>query len=138
MHDVESRLTMYRLFGAPRAGLCAQAVRAALGAPWQGLADATEVAAAVPASQMHRDNAPAGSIVYWRGGARGHGHTCFALGRHLELSVDVDPTRPGQAGVVPFSWFAQHWPKLEYVGWSWYWGRLDTRPEILTPPGAGR
>lgn len=135
MRGVDERLTMYRLFGAPRAGLCAQAVRASLAAPWQGLPDATAVGEAVPRRAMRRYNAPKGSIVYWSGGAEGHGHVCYALGNHMQLSVDVLVGEPGQASAVPFSWFGEHWPGLRYVGWSWYWGALDTRPAVLVPPG---
>ena len=113
MRGVEPRLTMYRLFGAPTAGQCASAVRAALGADWQGLPHATAVGQAVPRGAMRQVNAPRGSIVYWSGGRRGFGHVCFALGGHIE----------------------EHWPSLRYVGWSWYFGRLDTRPAVLVPPG---
>jgi len=135
MRDVDARILYYRLFGAPRANLCASAVRAALAAPWQGLPDATAAGQAVPRSEMRRYAAPRGSIVYWSGGRSGQGHTCLALGDRLELSVDVLPGQPGVPGVVPFDWFAEHWPALRYVGWSWYWGRLDTRPSQLVPPG---
>ena len=135
MRGVEPRLTMYRLFGAPTAGQCASAVRAALGADWQGLPHATAVGQAVPRGAMRQDNAPRGSIVYWSGGRRGYGHVCFALGGHMELSVDVLAGQPGVAAAVPFGWFEEHWPSLRYVGWSWYFGRLDTRPAVLVPPG---
>lgn len=138
MRGVEARIDTYRRMGAPRAGLCAWAVMNALAAPRQGLPDATAVAGAVPRGQMSQVDAPRGAIVYWVGGARAHGHTCLALGGHLEASVDVDPRRPGQVGTVPFRWFAAHWPDLTYVGWSWYWGALDTRPQVLIPPGSGR
>jgi hypothetical protein len=55
------------------------------------------------------------------------------MGDHMELSVDVLPGRPGVADVVPFGWFATHWPLLRFEGWSWWFGRVDTRPEILVP-----
>lgn len=129
-----SRLAFYRRQGAPRAGLCASAVREALAAPWQGLGSATQVWQAVPESQRRLHHAPRGSIVYWVGGREGYGHCCFAMGDHMELSVDVLPGQPGVADVVPFSWFAVHWPMLTYVGWSWFWGRVDTRPSVLVAP----
>jgi hypothetical protein len=137
MRDVQARLMYYRLFGAPRAGLCAAAVRAALAAPWQGYPDAIAAARAVPAGQMHRNDAPEGSIVYFSGGSDGHGHCCFALGNHIELSVDVLRGQPGVVGMVPFSWFGRNWPSLTYVGWSWFWGAVDTRPEVLTVGSGG-
>jgi len=125
---------MYRLKGAPRAGLCALAVRSALGAPALGLPDAAAVAQVVPTRAMYRQDAPRGAIVYWEGGSRAHGHTCLALGGHRELSVDVIPGAPGVAGARPFSWFGENWPSLKYIGWSWYWGTMDTRPQVLTIP----
>ena len=135
MRGVDQRLLMYRLYGAPRAGQCAAAVRAALAAPWMGYPDATAAGDAVPAGAMHPFHAPRGSIVYWQGGSQNHGHTCFALGDHTLLSVDVIPGAPGTAGVVPYDWVGRHWPRLSYRGWSWWWGSLDTRPEVLTVPG---
>lgn len=128
VRDVDARLTMYRLFGAPRAGLCAGAVRAALAAPYQGFPHATAVGLAVPRGAMHRYNAPRGSMAYWRGGRHGYGHVCFALGDHTLLSVDTSLRGPGVASVVPYSWFGEHWPDLTYVGWSWHFGRIDTAP----------
>ena len=131
IRTVSHRLAYYQTHGAPRANQCAAAVRRALNAPMQGLASATEVWSAVPLIQRRRTHAPRGAVVYWVGGSAGHGHTCFALGDHLELSVDVVPGKPGAAGVVPFEWFAQHWPRLHYVGWSWWWGGIDTREAQL-------
>lgn len=137
IRSVPSRLAFYGRQGAPRAGLCASAVREALNAPWQGLGSATEIWKAVPEPSRRRLNAPRGSVVYWTGGSKGYGHTCFALGDHMELSVDVLPGRPGVADVVPFGWFAVHMPLLHYVGWSWYWGAIDTRPSVLLAPADG-
>lgn len=138
LRSVPGRLDHYARQGAPRAGLCASAVREALAAPRQGFGSAAQTFQAVPDESVRRFNAPRGAIVYWLGGRLGYGHCAFAMGDHLTLSVDVVPRRPGVAGVVPFSWFAEHWPGLEYVGWSWYWGRLDTRPAVLLPPGVDR
>ena len=135
MRDVEARLAHYAENPMPRANLCARAVMLGLGAPAQGLASASAVALAVPRRAMNRLDAPRGSIVYWRRGSRGFGHCCFALGDHLELSVDVVPSAPGVAFPVSFEWFGENWPGLEYVGWSWWWGRIDTRPQVLNVPG---
>lgn len=134
LRSVPSRLDFYRRQGAPRAGLCASAVREALNAPWQGLGSAAEVWEAVPEPHRRRLNAPRGSLVYWTGGRHRYGHVCFAMGDHLELSVDVIPGQPGVADVVPFAWFALHWPSLTYAGWSWFFGGVDTRPSVLLPP----
>lgn len=137
IRGVPARLATYRLNGAPRAGLCASAVREALNAPWQRLPSAAAVWDLVPESERRRNNAPRGAIVYWTGGSKGYGHCCFALGDHMELSVDVIPGRPGVADVVPFGWFALHWPSLTYAGWSWWWGAVDTRPSVLVAPSDG-
>ena len=134
IRSVPSRLAFYKRQGAPRAGLCASAVREALGAPWQGLPSAAAVWQEVPPADRRRYNAPRGALVYWTGGRHGYGHVCFAMGDHLELSVDVLPGQPGVAGVVPFGWFALHWPSLTYAGWSWRFGSVDTRPSVLVAP----
>lgn len=131
IRNVADRLAYYQEHGAPRAGLCASAVRAALNAPLQGHSSAAVCWAAVPVAERRSWNAPRGAIVYWTGGQHGYGHTCFALGDHLELSVDVRPGWPGKAGVVPFGWFAEQWPSLRYAGWSWWWGGIDTREHPL-------
>ena len=124
----ESRLTWYRTHKPSAAGMCAQHVMFALNAPRQGFPDATAVARAVKAGgHMKSGPAPRGAIVYWTGGARGHGHTCFALGDRTELSVDVNG--PRTVGVKPFPWFAKNWPALDYAGWSWWWGRINTKPQ---------
>lgn len=127
IRNVPDRLAYYAEHGAPRANQCAFAVREALNAPWQGLASATAVWRAVPLWHRRKTHAPRGAIVYWTGGSAGYGHTCFALGNHMEISVDVLDGRAGAAGVVPFSWFAENWPRLDYAGWSWWWGGVDTR-----------
>lgn len=82
----------------------------------------------MPLAERRRYNAPLGSLVYWTGGSKGYGHVCFALGGHVELSVDVDPARPGAADARPFSWFGEHWPLLHYAGWSWFFGAIDCHP----------
>lgn len=131
MRDAESRLTWYRNHVPSAPGMCAEHVRLALQVPMQGLSDAVRVLAVVPPSEMRRSNAPRGSVVYWSGGQDGHGHVCFALGGHTELSVDV-----GGPGTLPaprpFVWFERNWPQLHYVGWSWYFGRLCTAPHGST------
>lgn len=134
LRSIPGRLDTYRRQGAPRAGLCASAVREALNAPRQGLPSAAAVWEYVPTSERRRYDAPRGSIVYWVGGRQSFGHVCFALGDHLELSVDVLPGQPGVADVVPFDWFGVHWPSLRYVGWSWFFGAIDTRPSSIARP----
>jgi hypothetical protein len=42
-------------------------------------------------------------------------------------SVDVAGART--VGIRPFPWFGQNWPALRYLGWSWYWGNINTQPK---------
>jgi len=131
IRGVEERLKWYRDHPPSEGGWCALKVMQALGAPKQGLPDATAVAnVVIKAGRMRSGRAPRGAIVYWTGGAKGHGHTCFALGDGTERSVDVKGA--GTVGDVPFGWFAKNWPALKYVGWSWYWGGIDTEPVKAT------
>lgn len=128
MRGVETRLAWYKSHRPSAAGMCAQHVMLALDAPRQGFPDASAVARAVEAAgHMEQGPAPRGSIVYWDRGSGGHGHVCFALGDRTELSVDV--LGPRTVGVKPFPWFGTHWPELRFQGWSWWWGRLDTKPK---------
>lgn len=127
MRNVRDRLIWYRTHRPSAAGMCAQHVMLALAVRPQGFPDATAVCRAVKAGgHMRQGPAPRGAIVYWSGGARGHGHVCFALGDQTELSVDVNG--PRTVGIKPFPWFRTHWPALKYEGWSWYFGRINTRP----------
>ena len=127
MRGPYGRLLWYRTHRPSAAGMCAQHVMLALDTPRQGLPDATAVARVViKAGHMRQGPAPRGAIVYWTGGAHGHGHVCFALGDRTELSVDVNG--PRTVGVKPFPWFDEHWGNLRYAGWSWWWGRINTKP----------
>lgn len=127
IRGVEERLAYYLRNKPAEGGWCALKVMQALGAPKQDLPDATAVANVVlKAGRMRSGRAPRGAIVYWKGGSAGHGHVCFALGDGTERSVDVKG--PGTVGDVPFSWFARNWGNLDYVGWSWYWGGINTEP----------
>lgn len=127
IRGVEERLAYYLRNKPAEGGWCALKVMQALGASPQGLPDATAVANVVlKAGRMKSGRAPRGAIVYWKGGSAGHGHVCFALGDGTERSVDVKG--PGTVGDVPFSWFARNWGDLDYVGWSWYWGGINTEP----------
>lgn len=128
LRGVPERLRAYQTDHSHTSGLCARAVMLALNAPPQGAPSAAAMWQRVPVLARREWDAPRGSIVYWTGGSEGYGHVCFALGGHMELSVDVLAGRPGVPGVVPFDWFRDHWPNLVYRGWSWYWGSQDTRP----------
>lgn len=134
MRGIEERIAWYQKNRPAAANRCAEYLWRSLGGPTdpprQGLPDATAVAKAVPDGKMQSGPAPRGAIVYWVGGADGHGHCAYALGDRTELSVDVNG--PRTVGIKPFTWFAKNWPKLKYVGWSWYWGKYDTEP-MTTP-----
>lgn len=127
IRGVEARLKVYKDNPPAETGWCAREVMEALNAPRQNLPSATAVANVVlKAGRMRSGRAPRGAIAYWVGGAEGDGHTCFTLGNGTERSVDVFGR--GTVGDVPFSWFAKNWPSLRYVGWSWWWGNIDTEP----------
>jgi hypothetical protein len=128
MRDVEERLAWYKSHRPSAAGMCAQHVRLSLDTPMQGLPDATAVARVVQkAGHMKQGPAPRGAIVYWDRGSSGHGHVCYALGDRTELSVDVNG--PRTVGVRPFPWFEDNWPALRFLGWSWWWGKVNTKPK---------
>lgn len=129
MRGVEERLAAYKANPSTVPGRCAERVMLALDVPRQGKDNATQMAQAVPKGKMMQGRAPRGAIPYWDRGTDGNGHVCFALGDGTELSVDVIAGKPGRAGVVPFAWFGKNWPALRYLGWSWYWGSLNTEPK---------
>lgn len=135
MRGIEERLAWYAKNRPAAANRCAEYLWHALGGPTdpprQGLPDATAVFKAVPKGKINAGPAPRGAIVYWTGGANGHGHCAFALGDRREISVDVDG--PRTVGIKPFTWFAKNWPSLQYQGWSWYWGAFDTEPKKPEP-----
>lgn len=127
IRGVEARLKSYKDNPPAETGWCAREVMEALNAPRQNLPNATAVANVVlKAGRMRSGRAPRGAIAYWTGGAEGDGHTCFTLGNGTERSVDVFGR--GTVGDVPFAWFAKNWPSLRYVGWSWWWGNINTEP----------
>lgn len=126
MRSRAERLEWYASHAPRERGLCGEHAMRALAVPRQGLPDAVALLDAVPRSELYRDDAPKGALVYWRGGSQGHGHVCFAMGDHVELSVDVNPRRSLPAE-RPFPWFADNWPRLRYAGWSWYFGAICTR-----------
>lgn len=136
MRGVEERLAWFGNHRPSAPGMCAEHVWLALGGPKdpprQGLPDATAVFKAVPKGKMQGGRAPRGAIVYWTGGANGHGHVALALGDGREMSVDV--LGPRTVGVKPWAWFGTNWPALTYKGWSWYWGQYDTEPKPEPKP----
>lgn len=141
MRDVDGRIR-WALNNKPSGpGRCAEHAWHALGGPAdpprQGLPDATAVADLVrDLGHMRTGPVPRGAIRYWVGGANGHGHVAIETAERLDPArmVSVDVKGPGTVGEVPFSWFAANWPKLRYVGWSWYWGRFNTEPGAEPPP----
>lgn len=59
---------------------------------------------------------PKGALVWWLGGAAGHGHVALYAGGGQVWSTDID--RPGYFDLVPVLEVARRWPSLTLVGWS--------------------
>ena len=95
----------------------------------QGFTDATAVAhRVISLGKMQQGPCPKGAIRYWDKGSNGHGHVAFEYNDHGDVaSVDVAGART--VGIRPFPWFGQNWPALHYLGWSWYWGNINTQPK---------
>lgn len=137
MRNVEDRLKWFLTHKPVEAGRCAEYNMQALDVPRQGLPDATAVAKVViAAGNMKQGPCPKGAIRYWTGGSEGHGHVGLeAAPIDAPSSVaSVDVNGGGSVGTRPMSWFKSNWPSLKYVGWSWYWGKINTQME--EPPVA--
>lgn len=132
MRDVDERLTWFLAVPPVAAGRCAEHVRNALYLPLQGLPDATAVARRVQA-EGHMNistNVPRGALRYWDQGSDGHGHVALEAAPldYPAVVASTDVNGPATVGQRPFGWFATHWPKLRYVGWSWWFGSINTQP----------
>lgn len=143
MRDVDARLKWFLANKPLAAGRCAEHTMHALDIPRQGLPDATAVARLVMANRdMQQGPCPRGAMRYWLGGADGHGHVGI---EHAPLAqpaavASTDVGGPRTVGVRVLPWFADNWPALKYVGWSWHFGAIDTQPKEapVTPPPAYR
>jgi hypothetical protein len=138
MRDVDERLAWF-LGNRPAAvNRCAEYTWHALGGPTdpprQGLPNATSVARLVQKlGHMRQGPCPRGAIRYWVGGANGDGHVGLehALLTAPAAVASTDVLGPRTVGVKPLAWFRTYWPSLQYVGWSWYWGKFDTEPAAV-------
>ncbi len=138
MRGVDERLDWF-VAHKPAAGHCAEHVMHALDVPRQGLEDATAVARVVQrAGHMQTGPCPRGAIRYWDRGSEGHGHVGIEHARLDAPAVvaSVDVNGPATVGTRPLGWFAEHWPALRYLGWSWWWGGINTQPKetVVTTP----
>jgi hypothetical protein len=141
MRGVDERLAWFLANRPAAPGRCAEHVWHALGGPAdpprQGLPDATAVARLVQKQgHMRQGPCPRGAIRYWTGGGDGHGHVGL---EHADLMdpaavASTDVNGPRTVGVKPLGWFKANWPALQYVGWSWWWGKFDTEPAAVDPP----
>jgi hypothetical protein len=139
IRGVEERLAWFLGNKPAAAGRCAEHVMHALNAPVQHLPDATSVARVVQQDRhMNHGPVPKGAIRYWDQGSAGHGHVGIEFSEITALSVtaSVDVGGGGTVGVRDFGWFAREWPQLRYLGWSWWWGAIDTEPKeiVVTVP----
>jgi len=132
VRDVDARLEWFLANRPAAAGRCAEHVMHALDVPRQGLPDASAVARLVMQDRhMQQGPCPRGAIRYWTGGSDGHGHVGI---EHADLGdpaavASTDVNGPRTVGVRPLPWFKANWPALTYVGWSWWWGGIDTEPK---------
>lgn len=133
MRNVEDRLRWYVSHRPTGAGRCAEYLMQSLDVPPQGFPDATAVARKVQSlGKMFQGPAPRGAIHYWDRGSEGHGHVAYEYNEHGDVA-SVDVAGPASVGIRPFPWFNQNWPSLRYLGWSWWWGGIDTK-EVVMPP----
>ena len=127
MRDVEARLDWYLGHRPVAGGRCAEHVMHALDVARQGYPDATAVARRVQSDgHMRAGLVPRGAIRYWDGGSEGHGHVAL---EHAPAVASVDVDGPRTVGIRQFNWFGANWPALRYLGWSWWWGGIDTKPK---------
>ena len=132
MRDVDDRLSWFLGHRPAAANRCSEHVMHALDVPRQGLPDATAVARVVQkAGHMQSGACPRGAIRYWDGGSDGHGHVGIEHAHNdaAALVASVDVNGGGTVGTRSLGWFAENWPKLRYLGWSWWWGGINTEPE---------
>lgn len=139
MRDVDERLTWFLGHAPVKAGRCAEHVMLSLDVPRQGLPDATAVARVVQkAGRMQTSRGvPRGAIRYWDRGSEGHGHVGIESAPLTSpaLVASVDVNGPGTVGQRPFGWFDKSWGNLRYLGWSWWWGGINTQPKEAPPVG---
>lgn len=134
MRNVDDRIQWYLNNKPSRAGYCANHMMRALDVPPQGYPDATAVARRVESDgHMLHGPVPRGAIMYWDQGSGGHGHVApkYDWGSAV-ASVDVDG--PATVGIKQFGWFNTNWPTLRYLGWSWWWGGINTNPKEVAVP----
>lgn len=136
IRGVEERLAWFLSHKPSGPNRCAEYVMWALDAPRQGFPTATAVAArVVKDGNMRQGPVPKGAIRYWNGGADGAGHVAIEAVpiQDPAACASVDVFGGGTVGVKPFPWFKANWPKLRYLGWSWWWGGIDTEPTVAPP-----
>lgn len=140
MRSVDERLDWFLGNRPTAAGMCAEHTMHALDVPRQGLRDATAVARIVQQDRNMRQGAvPRGAIRYWDLGTDGHGHVALEHAPIDEpaLVASTDVNGPRTVGTRVFPWFARSWPTLRYLGWSWYFGAINTEPKgtpVPAPP----
>jgi hypothetical protein len=133
MRDVDERVKWFLDNRPEAAGRCAEHVMHALDVPKQGLPDATAVGRRVIVEgHMQRGAVPKGAIRYWDGGGQGHGHVALEYDDNAHVA-STDVAGPRTVGVRPFFWFQQNWGNLRYLGWSWWWGSINTEEKQVAP-----
>lgn len=140
VRDVDARLAWFLGNRPLAAGRCAEHTMHALDVPRQGFDNAAQMARRVIANgNMKQGACPRGAVRYWVGGSDGNGHVGLEYAPISQpaavASTDVGGDRT--VGVRNLPWFKQSWPALQYVGWSWHFGGIDTEPKetpVVAPP----
>lgn len=113
--DVAGRARRYAEAGTYwGVGMCLKFSRTCAGAPG-GVYDA--ITAWRNARHRHSDGTPPrGSMVFWSGGSKGHGHIAVSDGGGYVFSTDI--VRSGRVNRVSIAYLSTRWGNLQYLGWS--------------------
>lgn len=104
-------------------GMCARFSRSVAGFAALGDFDGDGDADAVDMLKATRDfhagdrNPPLGVLVFWSGGANGHGHVAPTIDDRGTVR-STDWPRAGQVNNVGLDTLSRAWPSLKYEGWT--------------------
>lgn len=98
-------------------GMCGQFCAAMYGYGFSGYNDAVTQWRMTPVDLVFpvRTDAPAGALLFWRGGSSGHGHVAISDGVGGCWSIDI--SGPGTVSRVPAGTITSRWG-LPYLGWA--------------------
>lgn len=105
------------------AGMCARFSRecAGFGALGDfdndGDADAVDMWKATTDRHEGDRHPPLGTIAFWGGGSKGHGHAAPVVTEDGHVR-STDQQRPGDVSTVPLGEIERDWPGVHYLGWT--------------------